>query len=248
LTRRLWLLNLGLLALCVLAGWRLQTQAERARQAQEQFLSRRNTVNEPPPVQLPPPPPPVSPAAYLQVAQQMLLSGDRNPEVVVEVVAPKPMPPLPHFHGVMSLGGPPRAVLSPGGGGEQKSYGVGDTVGDYKLAAMTQLGLVFEWEGKKVPVTFAELRAKQAQAEPPPAAASERPERGNAPAASNVSPVAAVAKVSPSELQRPGDTVSETMRTCQNGDTSPAGTTVDGFRKVLRPTPFGNQCYWERVQ
>jgi hypothetical protein len=35
---------------------------------------------------------------------------------------------------------------------------------------------------------------------------------------------------------------------CQKGDTSPAGTTANGMRKVIKNNPFGASCYWEPVK
>lgn len=242
MSRRLWLVNLMLLALCGLAGWRLKATADEAKMAQERFLGIRVPARTPPAAAVPQPSPQVSPAAYLPVAQQLLVSGDRNPTVVVEAPPPpKPVPPLPRYHGVMALGGPPRIVLSEKDGGAQKSYALGETIGDFKLVAASQIGLVFEWEGKRIGARFEELKSKEA---PPPQAAPAAAKP--AAAVSNVTNTANV--VSESERQNPGEAVNETTRACQNGDKSPAGTIKDGFRKVLRATPFGSQCYWERVQ
>jgi hypothetical protein len=32
------------------------------------------------------------------------------------------------------------------------------------------------------------------------------------------------------------------------GDTTPAGTVRDGYRKLVTQTPFGNACRWELVK
>jgi hypothetical protein len=37
-------------------------------------------------------------------------------------------------------------------------------------------------------------------------------------------------------------------RACAPGDSSAAGTVQDGFRKVTRPSMFGQVCYWEPVR
>jgi hypothetical protein len=34
------------------------------------------------------------------------------------------------------------------------------------------------------------------------------------------------------------------MKACQPGDTSPAGTVVDGYKKIVEQTPFGPACRW----
>jgi hypothetical protein len=35
------------------------------------------------------------------------------------------------------------------------------------------------------------------------------------------------------------------IKLCQAGDSNPAGTVVDGYRKVIKATPFGGICSWE---
>ncbi len=236
---RLLLLNLLLLAGCVAAAMRLRTLREAHERRQRDFL--RTTVDPPPaPVlALPAPPPQISPAAYIEVAQKLLLSRDRNPDVIIEVSAPKPVPPLPRYYGVMNFGDGPRVILAPQGK-PQKTYMIGDEVGEFRLAAVEPAGLVFEWEGRQIRKRFDELKD---QGEPAPAQqASGAPQpmpQQNAPAAS-VSVV--------QETRGPGSEAGENLRYCQPGDTSPPGTVISGFRKIVRRTPFGEQCMWERVQ
>jgi hypothetical protein len=38
--------------------------------------------------------------------------------------------------------------------------------------------------------------------------------------------------------------ISPPVKNCQAGDTSPAGTVVDGYKKVIEQTPFGRACRW----
>jgi hypothetical protein len=47
---------------------------------------------------------------------------------------------------------------------------------------------------------------------------------------------------------RPGADVGQGYRGCLPGDNSPAGTIVDGYRKVMSILPFGVSCGWEKVQ
>ena len=46
----------------------------------------------------------------------------------------------------------------------------------------------------------------------------------------------------------PGLATGANMRECQAGDTSPNGTVVAGYRKIITATPFGLQCRWELVR
>ena len=50
------------------------------------------------------------------------------------------------------------------------------------------------------------------------------------------------------ETARPGQNVGQGYRGCVAGDNSPAGTIVDGYRKVMTTSPFGVSCGWEKVQ
>jgi hypothetical protein len=38
------------------------------------------------------------------------------------------------------------------------------------------------------------------------------------------------------------------IRACAPGDTAPAGTMSDGYRKIVSETPFGKVCRWEKVK
>lgn len=242
---RLLLLNLLLLAACAAAGWRLDAMHEERLRRQQQFLEERVSPAPVPPLSLPAPQPQVSAATYLPVAQQLLFSKDRNPDVVIEVAAPKPVPPLPRYYGLMNFGDGPRVVLAPQGK-PQKSYTVGDLVGEFRLASVEPDGLVLEWEDRTIRVRFDELREKGA---PPPAnqQAAQAPAAAPPPAqAENVSTVSTIGGAG--ESKGPGGEAGAPTRPCQPGDTAPAGTVSDGYRKVLTKTPFGASCYWEKVQ
>ena len=246
---RLLILNLALLAGCAAAAWRLKTMHEERARRQDAFLGEAPQAAPAPPLSLPAPQPQVSAATYLPVAQHLLFSKDRNPDVVIEVAAAKPVPPLPRYYGLMSFGEEPRVILAVQGKA-QKSYVAGDAVGEFRLAAIEPDGLVFEWEDRTIRAKFEELRDKSGappaqprqaaqpvkEAQPPPAAQAQ----GQAAAVSTVSSLG--------DTKGPGGEAGAATRPCQPGDTSPAGTVSDGYRKVLARTPFGQTCYWEKVQ
>ena len=242
---RLLLLNHLLLAACAAAAWRLNTLHEERLQRQQQFLNERVSPAPVPPLSLPAPQPQLSAATYLPVAQQLLFSKDRNPDVVIEVAAPKPVPPLPRYFGLMNFGDGPRVVLAEPGK-PQKSYTVGDRVGEFRLASVEPGGLVFEWEDRAIRASFDELREKGA---PPPAnqQTAQAPAAAPPPAqAQNVSTVSTIG--GSGDSKGPGGEAGAPTRPCQPGDTAPAGTVADGYRKVLTKTPFGSSCYWEKLQ
>lgn len=244
---RLLLLNAVLLAGCAAAGWRLKTMHEERARRQEAFRKETTQPAPAPPLSLPAPQPQVSAATYLPVAQHLLFSKDRNPDVVIEVAAPKPVPPLPRYYGLMNFGEEPRVILAVQGKA-QKSYVAGDPVGDFRLAAIEPDGLVFEWEDRTIRAKFEELRDKS-EAPPAQPQRAAQPVKASPPQPAAQEQGAAVSTVSSlGDTKGPGGEAGAATRPCQPGDTSPAGTVSDGYRKVLARTPFGQTCYWEKVQ
>jgi hypothetical protein len=249
LSRNLIMLDLLLAALCGLAGWRIAVHRDERLAEQKAFLERREPPAPAPAVLLPSLYQPSAAGSYVEVAQKLLLSVDRNPSVIVEVVPPKQMPPLPRAYGAMDFGGGPRVFLSSKPGDPQRPYAPGDQIGDFKLLAISRAGVVLEWEGKEVAASFEQMkdtaaaqpRAAQAPAprqQPQPATASRE-----APPSTGLQTVAA----SPATPGRPapGD---GPRRGCAPGDSTPVGTIVDGFRRKVIDTPMGKGCFWEKVQ
>ena len=148
MTRRLWLINLLMLALIVAGLWQIRRNWLAADLREQAFLNIRAKAEAAVAPSIPPPQPPVNGAQYLEVASQLLLSKDRNPTVVVEVAAPKIPPPFPRFYGAMDFGDGLSVVLAEKGGAPQKSYKIGDTIGDFKILAVSRAGIDFEWDGK----------------------------------------------------------------------------------------------------
>ncbi len=258
MSRRLVFLNLALLALLAALGWLLRLHWIEAR-AQERVMLERTV--QPRGIFAPPPPPQVKPAAatdYLEVAQKMLFSKDRNPTVVIEVPKPPPappeppMPPLPNFHGIMALFGDPVIIMSVGKEA-QKSYHAGDDVGPFKLISFDRENVTLEWRGKTVNAPIDQLVAK---VEPPPSAPAPAQQQA-APAA----PVTSLAPAPPPALTSLGADAGKTpttptlgvdmgagFRACAMGDTSPPGTVLNGYKKVVAMTLMGNSCHWELVK
>ena len=236
--RKLILLNIALVVLAAAASWQL-----RARWLEGKARERKVLAQSAKPVVAPPPPAletpqPAKAAGYSEVAQKTLFSRDRNPNVVVEIAPPKPVPEFPVAYGIMSLGGEPSAILSTKSGERSRQYSVGDKVGEFTLAEIENDGIVLEWDGRQFRKSLKELRA----AAPPAAAAAA------APAAAAPTVVAPVRTAVASPDPGPGAQTSEEHRECQAGDTSPAGTIRNGYRKVLVPSPFGDMCRWDLVR
>lgn len=237
--RKLLLLNLVLVALLAYAGWQLRRAwvAARAREAAE--LNRKIKPAAPPPFTPLPPPGQVTPSGYADIAQQTLFDKSRNPTVVVEVPQvpappPKPMPPLPVYHGQMNIGDGPTAILSQSANSPHEAIRPGDPIGQFKLLSVNTEEIAFEWDGKRISKKVDELidRTVVQQA----AASTPRTEQPAAPPP----PVAQTP-------QGPGADTGRGFKVCAPNDSTPAGTVVDGFRKVISATPFGDSCRWDPV-
>jgi hypothetical protein len=133
-------------------------------------------------------------------------------------------------------GAPPTIVLSESAAAQQKGYHPGDMVGPWKLIALDNRYVDFEWDGKKFKKRIDELISTEPVAEvaPPPA-----------PIAPKSGPQVLSTPLSPG---RPAQDVGGGFKACAPGDPSPSGTVSDGMRKVVTATPFGNSCQWEPVK
>jgi hypothetical protein len=241
LKRKLWLLNILLVAAIALAGWQLR------KEARELHARERATLDKRPPIPAPPVQPPAAPApmvtgsAYLGIAKDMLFSKDRNSQVIVDPPKPpdppKPLPPLPVVHGVMDIGDGPIVMMSEKSGGRHRGVHVGEKIGEFKLVSVNRNDLVLGFEDRTVKKTLQELIDRAGV--DAGAAAGQTGAAGGA-SSTPVPPVAGKAE--------PNVKLSEDTATCQTNDPSPAGTVVNGMRKVVMATPFGNACRWEAVK
>ena len=241
---KLLLLNLALLVLigAAVRQWRANWRASRVREAQ---LLRMSLPALPTPhILVPAAPAVVSAVPYLEVASQLLLSKDRNPNVIIEAAPEVPMPPLPRFYGVMSFPGDPAyIILAERVGAPQHKYQVGEKIGEFKIAKLGSAGLTFEWGNKTVSVAFADIQDRsESQSSGGSGGGASAPPPSSTPAQSGLT---SLSSVSP----KPTNTeLSPTSKACASGDASPDGTTADGYRKVVTKTPFGSQCRWEQIR
>lgn len=235
MTRRLLLLNLLLIVLTVLSAWQLRKSWEAARAREAATLGKAIQPLPAPPAGAPRASAPLAPSSYLEIAQKLLFSKDRNPVVVVEAPPappPKPMPALPLFHGAMNLGDGPIAIISETPKTPHREFRPGEQVGPFKLVAVTSREVLLEWEGKQV-IKGIELLA----------ASNEEPQqmqRSEAPAPAPLP--------TPKVEAGPGGEIGKGMRACVPNDSTPPGTVVDGVRKVVSSSPFGQVCRWVPVE
>ncbi len=244
MNRKLLLLNLVLLVAVVCASWQLRNDWVAGRARAQALLHRQAKPQAPPAVIFSRPPDPVVAATYADIALKMLFSKDRNPTVVVEVKpAPvKPMPPLPLLYGVMNLPGGATAVMSDKAGGRHMGIRPGDKVGEFTLLAVSREDITLEWDGKQLVKRIDDLLDRAGP--PAQAPAPDLMPRAAPPAASGPSSTRLDSKPADGKPE-PGVDIGNKVHACQAGDTSPAGTQANGYRKVVTPTPFGSSCRWE---
>ncbi len=240
--QRLLLLNLVLGAAICGAGWQLRRDWLAAREREQATARQTVKPQPPPPLGITKPAKPVAATAYNDIAQKMLFSKDRNPNVVVEVQAPaaKPMPPLPLLHGVLYLGDTATAILS-GGKGNPGQVGVhpGEIFGEFKLLDVSNDEIALEWDGQVINKRVDEMMVQG----PAPTVEDSRPARTATPATAPKS-----APPQPKGEAAPGVDIGAGLSACQPGDTSPAGTIVGNKRKVVSQSPFGESCRWEPLK
>lgn len=239
MSRKLWALNVLLVALIAVGCWQIRVRWQKRLAEQERFLRQVPQPAPAPVVLLPPQPALVQAIAYVQVAAELILSKDRNPTVVIETAPVKEMPPLPRYYGMMNFGQGPRIVLAAASGQPQKTYKLGEQIGDFRLVAASSSEIVFEWDGKKVPAKTADLKDKEPVEEAPAAPPAKSGSGAVAPAAQTVVG---------GNVSGPGKDLDEKVKACQPGDQSPDGTVAGGYRKMVSKTPFGDACRWEKVQ
>lgn len=240
----LWL-NLSLVALLAVGGVELRRRWLDAEKERQKALAVKPVAaavaSTAPPVA---PNGGLSAAQYFEVAEKFLFSKDRNPVVVVEEKAPppppKPMPDLPNVFGVMNLGLGPMVFMSVGNT-PQQSYKVGDTIGEFKLTAASTKELTFTWEDKTVTKSVDELVARSKPAAPVAQVSAAAPAAPGRPDFTPAAPIKVPDNVKPA----PGADIGGERRGCLPGDSSPAGTVVDGYKKVSYQYAFGPICYWE---
>jgi hypothetical protein len=181
--------------------------------------------------------PAVLPSGYADIAQKMLFDRSRNPTVVVEVPAPpppKPVPAFPVLKGMMNIGDGLTAVFAEKPGGPGAEVKPGEKIGQFKLVSVNEQEAVFEWDGREFHKRVEEILDRTLK---------ENTDTPHAVAASAAAAPAQAVKLA----SGPGAQTGEATRACSPNDSTPSGAVVDGYRKVMTATPFGQACRWEAV-
>ena len=242
------MLNVILLVALSLLGWNLRQRWLEAHAHEDRVLLMKPRVAPAPP--LPPrvAPAPLLPDKYADVALKMLFARDRNSNVILDPTPPpkeKPVPPFPVQHGVMIWPGVPTSViLSEKPGTEQQSYHIGDKIGEFQIADITNTEIVFQFDDKTFHKTLAELEDRSA---PSPVKAAPPPPKPST-TAKSLSNETRPQEPEPTDAAL-GKQIGGNRRACVANDPNPSGAVVDGYRKVTMSSPMGGTiCGWEKVQ
>ncbi|MDP9170667.1 MAG: hypothetical protein M3N54_08625 [Acidobacteriota bacterium] len=240
-------LNL-LLAACLLGlFWQIRVQWLAAQEV------RRANLNVP---VKPVAPPPITPAArpdaavatrYADVASKNLFSKDRNANIIVDppkIEIPKPMPPLPVVFGVMGLPSGTKIIMAEKAGAPSTTVRAGETLGEFKIAALDTQNITFEWNGKQLTRKVDDLIDRSGGQMASGGGQQQAQQQNAGPAAPPPPPQQMQAVNNNPTSKDLGDEMSAVMRGCKAGDTSPYGIVVDGYKKTSVPTPFGPLCRW----
>ena len=186
---------------------------------------------------------------YEDVAKKNLFAADRNDDIVVDPVVvekPKPMPPLPVSTGVMKLPSGVKAFMADKPGEPTRMVMLNDTVGEFKIVALDEQNVTFDWNGKQItkkiedlidrsggPMTSnAAAAAGPNLPPPPPAQVQQHPTNGNQGQSVELTPT--------SRACSPNETTAEAMRL------RPPGTVEDGYKKTVTQSIFGPICRWNK--
>ena len=240
MNRKLLLLDVVLVAAVVYVGFQYRNEAWAAKAREAATLNRQQKVPAPPQFTPLPPEPPVMPSGYVNIADKMLFDRSRNSVVVIDPPPPPPppppMPPLPVYHGMMSLGSSGTiAFFSLSADTQHQAIHIGESIGQFKLLSVNSDEIALEWNGQVVRKTVAELSGQKG-APVVPAGQDVRTDVGPGP----IAPPTPV-KSGPGELTNFGN------KTCAVNDGNEAGKVIDGYKKVMHTNPFGTNCTWEPV-
>lgn len=188
-------------------------------------------------------------ANYLDIAERLLFSKDRNPTVFIAPPPVKEKPAFPLAYGVLMIADPPIIMMAAKKGEAQRGYRAGEQVGNFKILSFNARSIVLEWDGETFTKNLQELADRDAQT----AALLNQQSQQNVPAAAAAPAAAAPASQvlsnsSGSNAKGPGMDTGGGIRACAAGDTAAPGTVSDGYRKVVSETPFGKVCRWEQVK
>jgi hypothetical protein len=198
----------------------------------------------------------VRPADYLPVAERMLFSKDRNPnvEVIVDEAPVEQRPELPLLAGLADFGDGPRALMAATSGDTPQWIKTGEKVGAFVFEGLEGQQVKLKWNDEEFTVEQEKLvgavvRQTKTTKKAPPRPAGAPP---GAPAPAQ--PAGNLAANAPQNIggeYKIGKELRPGVYAVDPDDKSPDGTTFkhsDGstYIKTVRRTPFGIQPWWQK--
>ena len=251
MSRRLFYFNAILMLGIIAAAMELRSRWIEARNREEMM---RLGALQPLRATLKPPIPgskPVSALEYTLVSAQMLFSRDRNPTIIIDPPPPpveKKWPALPKSYGLMFLGEKPRILLG-AGPGNQKSYVAGEKIGEIEIVKFDNRTITFAWNDKTVEKRLEDLvdNNPMGSSSPSGSATVVGGAQGVAAAKPAVGTLTTLGAggTSAADVRIGQETGLQGTKSCAPGDNSPAGTVLNGMKKVIVAGMFGSSCYWE---
>lgn len=161
-------------------------------------------------------------------------------------------PELPSLDGTMNIGEGWFALMAPGEqavSGPSKRINIGEEIGGYRLVSISGSRVVVEWQGKTFNIDTVDSvrRAARNVASTVRTETAARAATGSTSSPPHVTMVGTPASGSTSfpagargqGAQAPGTDVPRGAPA-----DAPPGTVIGGKRKVVNPTPFGDQVFW----
>jgi hypothetical protein len=250
LNRKLLILNILLAIAVIYTGVELRSQYVAAKARQAHMPGPAPKAPPVAPVAPLPTPSAVLPSGYKDVALNTLFDPSRNPNLPVPE-PPKPAPPpepppLPSYHGMINFGDAagPVALINPADGSGHQEVHAGEMTGAFKLVAFDRQEMALEWEGR----TFHKRLGDEGGGQPKARAAGAIAPINDVGVIPGQAPKNAVEapRQQGSELG-PGVEMTDTVKACQAGDSSPAGAVNGGYRKEVNVSPMGSQCIWRAI-
>jgi hypothetical protein len=132
-----------------------------------------------------------------------------------------------------------KAFMAEKRGESPRMVKAGDTIGEFKLLALDERDVTFQWNGQEIKRKIEDLIDRSGHDNTQGAQQAASGPAAPPPPGPNLPPP-------PPAGERTGVVLTETTRACRPGDTSPAGSVEDGYRKVVTMSPFGAVCRWVR--
>jgi hypothetical protein len=186
---------------------------------------------------------------WSEIVNRNLFTPERSTQAPEEKQAKAPE--LPLLFGTMNLGSGWFALMAPGDQASPASKKVlpGEAIGGYKLVSIATSQVVVEWEEKKFTIDVSESARRVPRIVDKTASARADRAAATPPPVTSVGTASARAASTAPTLTTTGGKKAAANYVPPGADPdAPAGTIVGGRRKVVVPTPFGPQVYWEEVE